>query len=165
LRLSDWKRICCAVDLSEPARLGLTTAVSIASRLQSELTLVHVNEAALRLSGGDLGDLGVTLEEALDATRQEIAPKLRGLQQDAERILGRSVGLTILAGRAADEIVRFVRAGSYQLLVMGTHGRTGVRRLIHGSVAEEVSRLVDCPILLVRRSAGVRTEQYAQSSL
>ncbi|HTP25068.1 MAG TPA: universal stress protein [Anaeromyxobacteraceae bacterium] len=110
--------------------------------------LVRVNEATLRLSGSDMAHLGQTVEGVLDPAREEIATRLQALRGVAERTLGRAVGLTIL-GRPTDQIARLVRAGSYQLLVIGPHRRTGMRRFLRGSAAEEVLHSAKCPFLLV----------------
>jgi len=56
-------------------------------------------------------------------------------------------------GQPADEILRLARKVSCDLIVMGTHGRTGLARLLHGSVAEEVLRKATCPVLTVHLPA------------
>ncbi len=55
-----------------------------------------------------------------------------------------------MAGDPATEIIRFVQRGAFDLVVMGTHGRTGLRRLVIGSVAEKVIRHAPCSVLVVR---------------
>jgi len=70
----------------------------------------------------------------------------------AELALGRTVWTKVVTGRAADEILRFIQEGSFDLLVMGTHGRTGIAHFVVGSVAEEVQRQAGCPVLVVRSS-------------
>ena len=59
----------------------------------------------------------------------------------------------VAEGQPADEIVRLARKVSCDLIVMGTHGRTGLARLLHGSVAEEVLRTAPCPVLSVHLPA------------
>jgi nucleotide-binding universal stress UspA family protein len=64
----------------------------------------------------------------------------------------------ILTGKAAEAILGFVRQEPVDLLVMGTHGRTGLMHFVMGSVAEEVVRHADCPVLVARGSSGQRHE-------
>jgi universal stress protein A len=59
----------------------------------------------------------------------------------------------VIVGRPATEIVRVAREQRVDLIVMGTHGRTGLRHLLLGSVAEEVTRQVPCPVFTVRIGA------------
>ncbi len=86
------------------------------------------------------------------------------LRRWAIQVVGQPVRTTILTGGAAEAILRFVREEPVDLLVVGTHGRTGLMHFVMGSVAEEVVRHADCPVL-VRRSSSVQRHEPVTLSL
>ncbi len=140
--MSEWKKICCAIDFSEPSRFALEKAAELARRLQADLTLLHVYEAR------------AVSAEVLVSKFEQAAPdldrKMTSWQGEAEQAVGGPVRSVVLTGSAASEILRFVREGGFQLLVMATRGRTGLKHLLLGSVAERVVREADCQVLVVR---------------
>lgn len=149
--MGEWKKICCAIDFSEPARFAMEEACALARRLQADLTLLHVNEAPLPASG----EMVLSPPELFERAAKELERKMSGWRDEAERLASRPIRSVILAGNsAADEIARFVREGRFDLLVMATKGRTGLKRLVLGSVAERVVREADCSVLVVRRPAA-----------
>ena len=83
------------------------------------------------------------------AYRKEITTNLEKVAQDLRRD-GYKVYTVLLTGNIIDEIVNFVEKRPFDLLALATYGRTGLRRLVYGSVAEELLRLVSVPLLLVR---------------
>ena len=141
-----WKRICCGIDFSEHSRLAMEQAAELARMYDAELTLVHVHEAAPPGSGGVL----LSPPELFAKMRSDAARELEAWRRQAEFIAARLVRSILLSGDAAAEILRFARDEPTQLIVMGTHGRSGLKRLVLGSVAERVSRQADCPVLVVR---------------
>ena len=77
-----------------------------------------------------------------------------GYQREAERIAGRPVHTMVLTnGATAGEIVRLARDGVFDLVVMGTHGDTGLTRVVLGSTADRVVREASCPVMVVRQAA------------
>jgi nucleotide-binding universal stress UspA family protein len=153
--MADWKKVCCAVDFSEMSRLTMEQAAAIAKRWDASLTLVHV-VAPPPLPATEMFATARELSEAALAEEAAVVGLERTLQKwqlDAEVLFGKKVEATVLAGHPADEIVRYARDEGVDLLVVGTHGRTGFRRAIVGSVAEEVARLAPCPVLLARARA------------
>ena len=146
MTMHDWNKICCAVDFSASSRAAMERAADLATRLGSELTLLYVNQAAVAATA----EAGLSAAEMLEDARREVEPKMDDWRSWAERVMGRLVRMNIVAGRASEEIVRFVRAGVFDLLVIGTHARVGIARLVLGSVAEEVQRHASCPVLVVR---------------
>jgi nucleotide-binding universal stress UspA family protein len=64
------------------------------------------------------------------------------------------VGQKLLTGDAWHEIVKLAEEGQFDLIVMGTHGRTGIKHALMGSVAEKVLRKATCPVLTVRAAEG-----------
>ncbi len=144
--MPEWKNICCAIDFSEPSRCAMETAADLANRLAAELTIVHVNEGGVVASG----EMGLSPPELMEQATRELEPKVRTWMHRAEEVLGRPVRTKVLTGNAADEIHAFLRQGGFDLLVMGTHGRAGLAHFVVGSVAEEVQRRAEQPVLVVR---------------
>ena len=144
--MAEWKKICCAIDFSAPSRVAMEKAAALARRLDGELTLLHVNEAALATTE----ETGLSLEELAAQAAKEMEPKMAAWHRLAEQAMGRPVRKVVLAGKASDEILQFLQVGAYDLLVMGTHGRVGLAHFVIGSVAEEVERHAPCPVLVVR---------------
>lgn len=83
---------------------------------------------------------------------RKLAEQLRTLVTEVADDDGRVAG-RVVAGSARSTILRELREHRYDLVVMGTHGRTGLSRLFLGSVAEHVVRAAPCPVLIVRCNA------------
>lgn len=143
----EWKRICCATDFSEPSRLAMLKAAELARRLDADLELVHVH-APPPAAGADV----IAVPEAVEAASLvELERSMTMWRDEAERLAGRRVRSTVLPGDAAGEIVRLARERPFDLVVVGTHGRKGLSRLVLGSVAAHVVRTASCAVLVVRR--------------
>ena len=150
--LTVYERIVVSLDGSGTAEAALGPAAELARRLGAPLHLVRVadvsrvqfglNEAALEYAalGRELG------EEEAEAARY-LADTAARLGQD-----GPAPTTEVRRGFAARELVEAVRPGD--LLVMASHGRSGPKRWLLGSVAEEVVRHAAAPVLLVRVGAG-----------
>jgi nucleotide-binding universal stress UspA family protein len=144
-----YQRILVAVDGSAASLRGLDEAVKVAQGAGGKLMIVHVvNELVMtpeyvpsayyELILQSVRDVGVkVLEQAVTAAERA------GLV--CEKKLVETVG-----GRVADEIVKLAAQWPADLIVMGTHGRRGLKRLALGSDAELVLRLSSTPVLLVR---------------
>lgn len=139
-----WKKICCPVDFSLESRTAMEEAAELAWRFGGELTLVHVDDRPPRAL------------ESLDARErreQEVAElerKLAGWRDDADPIATTSVDCVLLAGGAAEEIVRFAREKGYDVIVMATRGQAGRLGWGLGSVAQTVVREASCTVVVVR---------------
>ena len=147
--MATWTKICCPIDFSETSRAALEEAAELARRYDAEVALLHVFEPPAATT-----DLMVTPPEVLDQTAKELERKLELWKSEAERRGAKVVRALVVTGAAATEVVRFAREGGYDLVVMGTHGRRGLRHLVLGSVAERVIRRSPCPVLTFRPSAG-----------
>jgi len=145
-----YARILVPVDASTAAAAGLKEAVRIARYCDGRLRLLHV-----------VDDLHFAPEAALHPTAPAAAMStaleagsalLQRLRDDALREGGVVESVLVeSAGRQVHEIVNDqAQAWDAELLVLGTHGRRGVDRLVAGSVAEQVVRHADVPVLLVR---------------
>jgi universal stress protein A len=142
-----WTRICCPVDFSVVSRFAMEQAAELAWRSGGELTLVHVYERRPRPV---VTDTLVSAPELLDQAPVELERELTSWRDAARRLASRPVDCSFLAGEPISEIVRFAREGSYDLIVMGTHGRAELEHAVFGSVAEKVVREAPCSVLVVR---------------
>ncbi len=142
--MAAWGKICCAIDFSEPSRFAMQEAADLARRFQAELTLLHVFEPPMPSS------TEVPLEVLEKGGTIEMERKIEGWRAEAERLAGRAVHSVVLTGKPAVEVARFARDQFVELLVMASHGRTGIKRLVLGSVCEHVVRDVGCAVLVIR---------------
>jgi len=145
--MTGWKRICCAVEFSEPSRVAMLQAAELATRCEGDLVLLHVKAPPPPVAPDALA----TPEEAGSLELVDLERTVAAWREEAARVAGRPVAAEVLDGEPAEEIVRFSRERDCDLLVIGTHGRTGVKRLVLGSVAEKVVRTAACPVLVARR--------------
>jgi nucleotide-binding universal stress UspA family protein len=91
--------------------------------------------------------------ELLDRLATDAERKIAGWRSDATLWSGRQVHSNILTGGPSEALVHYFRAHDYDLVVMASHGRSGLPRLVLGSVAERVMRDAGCPVLVVRGGA------------
>ena len=140
-------RFLVPLDFSEYANQALDYAIHLASKLEARLTLLHVIQA-LPLGGVDMG---VTLPFTL---LQDLEAKITSsMQAYLERVTaaGLEGEIIIVKGVPFQEILETAKTQQVDLIVMGTYGRTGLQRVLLGSVAEKVVRLAPCPVLVVRQ--------------
>jgi nucleotide-binding universal stress UspA family protein len=147
--MAGWKRICCAIDFGEPSRLAMLEAAELAGRFGAELWLVHVNAPPVLTAT----DMLVAPRSIAEMAAVEAERAMVGWRVAAERTAGRPVRTQVLSGDAATEIVQLARQQRFDLVVLATHGRRGLRRVVLGSVAERVVREAPCEVLVVRRAA------------
>lgn len=144
-----YRRILVPIDGSKTSALGLREAIRLAKARPGKIRLVHVlNERGI-IGAMESGADTRAFLRALDKKGKSILEQARLTAKkagiDAQAVLRKS-----LAGRAAEEILAEARKWRADLIVMGTHGRRGVSRLVTGSDAELVARLASAPVLLVR---------------
>lgn len=135
-----------ATDFSEQAERALAYAVELASQLDGTIHLVHV----LGLPSMAVPEIGYAynamMMESLTAEAQKELDRLVALYRDRVSMAPPRMEI----GDARDVIDRIAGAISADLIVMGTHGRRGIRRVLLGSVAESVVRTAPCPVLTIR---------------
>jgi nucleotide-binding universal stress UspA family protein len=153
------KRVLVPTDFSEHADRALTVAIEFAKPLGATIDLLHVYALPLPI----VASIGGAVPPPLPLpTPDDLMSTQRNIDERAEKV--RSAGLecssAIVEGPAAAEIVSHSRKLGADLIVMATHGRTGIRRLIFGSVAQEVLRRTSLPLVLV---PPIREEGVASS--
>jgi nucleotide-binding universal stress UspA family protein len=149
----ELRTILVPTDFSECASHAVPAAAGLARQAGARLVLLHVVEPIAPAAGWapvaeplPLPDIGERLE---DSARSEL-PRLAG-GRDCE---GLEVEEALTHGDAAAEIVREARARGADLIVISSHGRTGLGRIIFGSTAESVVRHAHCPVLVVKPTRG-----------
>jgi nucleotide-binding universal stress UspA family protein len=143
-------RILVPIDFSPSARAALEYATFLAGKLGAELEVLHVWEPPGYVGPDALALLPVgSGQPGWEQTRAEVQ---REVEQQLARAPARPRALSVRveAGEPSDAILRLARDGGVDLIVMGTHGRTGLSRLLIGSVAEAVLRRSACPVLTLR---------------
>lgn len=151
-KLTMYERILVPVDGSEASMLGLNEAVKLAKSLGGQLRLAHVvNEFVMNYSPGAVLS-GIDVVESIRNDGKNILQRAEAYarQQGAET---QCVLLETIGRPAADAILAYAREWPADLIVMGTHGRRGLRRFALGSDAEDVVRRASSPVLLVRDHA------------
>ena len=151
-----FRRILVTTDFSETSLDALPVAVEIASHFNAELLLVHVLPVDTPTPWdippyADFGLASLPLPEYEAQVRQEVERRLAMVA--ATHAQGVTLRGLVGRGDAAVEIDRMATAEKVDLIVLATHGWTGWRHLVFGSVAEKVLREAPCPVLSVRSSA------------
>jgi nucleotide-binding universal stress UspA family protein len=145
------KRILVATDFSDCSREAVEYALSWADRLGAELDLVHVFERPAYFEVGVSHSLqvGHNVDQWIREVKHEASRQLDALVQEVK---SRQPGVhaVLREGPTVDEILNVARETSADLIVIGTHGRTGLPHVVLGSVAERVVRRAPCPVLTVR---------------
>jgi nucleotide-binding universal stress UspA family protein len=141
-----FRRIIVPTDFSELSRPAWDLTQRLAKALGSEVVLVHVFVDPPVY--GDPPAVTSAWEAVLDAQKW-VADELERWA-DRARKAGIDVRTVVLTGSAASEIVRHATEERADAVIMGTHGRTGLGRMVLGSVADRVIHTAPCPVLTVR---------------
>jgi nucleotide-binding universal stress UspA family protein len=150
--MAAYRRILVAVDGSPAAAKGLREAIRLTKAEGARLFIVHVVDeypAFAALDGMMAGAPGADLVPALREGGKRVLAKAKATAEKAG-LRAKTILREMLSGPAAYPIVREAKKAGADLIVLGTHGRRGVRRLVLGSDAEQVVRTASVPVLLVR---------------
>jgi nucleotide-binding universal stress UspA family protein len=128
-------------DFSERSNYAFQLACSLARDHGARLLVLHVLQPPAVAYGG------VITELATEAAKQTLAEKLRQIQAPDPNVY---MEHQLIEGEPATQILHTAEKHPCDLIVMGTHGRTGLRRALMGSVAEQVVRQAPCPVLTVK---------------
>ncbi len=144
------QKILHPTDFSKGADAALELAIEMARTFSAELTILHVYAVPVHLD-----PLGVGYAQPLSLSQKLNDNAERALEPLRHRAAKQGVMTQTLAleGIATEAILATAEGCSTDLIVMGTHGRTGFKHLLLGSVAERVVRAASCPVLTVRTSA------------
>jgi nucleotide-binding universal stress UspA family protein len=151
-------RILVPVDFSANSERALHYAARLAGQVGASVELLHVVED---FTYGVLPEVYVpNLPDLMQETINNAVERMASLKASVFPH-GSDVDTVAYVGRPALTIVEHAKAGGFDLIVMGTHGRTGLPHLFMGSVAEQVLRAAHCPVLTVRGTGAARVHTPA----
>lgn len=138
------KKILFPTDFSTSSDAGLRHATALARESGATLLIAHVEEPPLAYGGGEMY-YGVPNPDhaAIREMLQAVLPTSPDVKYEHR----------LIVGEPASEIVRLAEQDGVDLIVMGTHGRTGLKRMLMGSVAEAVVRRATCPVFTFKATA------------
>lgn len=148
--MKPFDKIVIAIDFSENSDYAFDYALTLAKQFQSELTVMHVINEPVDLRGFYVPHISF---EELEKEIEEGATKM--MEKFCQAKLGDFTNFktAIVSGIPYEEIIKKAEETSASLIVLGTHGRTGLDHLIFGSTAERVVRSASCPVLTIRLAA------------
>ncbi len=144
--MSAFRNILCPIDFSGSSRAAYDKAVELAAGWGASIMLMHVYQTPLALP------TIVFAADLLKRIAQEADARLQDWKKAGEE-RGVSVEIMNIMGTPWERIVARAREGRHDLVVVGTHGRTGIKFALLGSVAEAVVRHASCSVLVVRGEA------------
>ncbi len=148
--MTRFNKILVPTDYSAHSDEAIRTAVELASRNSASITVVNVYEPIDRLMPEAYWVVTPEQEKRVLASFQERLDKLEKQLRDRGTT---EVTTQLLEGEPALRILSYARDNHFDLIVMGTHGRRGVKHLLLGSVAERVLRSAPCAVLVVKAAA------------
>ncbi|MCR4666184.1 MAG: universal stress protein [Desulfovibrio sp.] len=147
--MKEIKKILCAVDLSEHSKQVAEYACTLAKNLGASVLVVYTAPSLSQYVGfhvppntieNFVGEIVTGAEESMQSFVAENFPNVEAKGQ-------------VLIGYAAEEILNRAKEDNVDMIVMGTHGRKGIDRILFGSVAEKVVKNATIPVLTIRPSA------------
>ncbi|UCG77981.1 MAG: universal stress protein [Nitrospirota bacterium] len=143
----DIKTILCPTDFMEESRQAVRHAVDIARKYGSKIYLLHIMHDLEKITGWYVPHITIDeLYKDIESGAQKeldsiVAEEFKGFS-DVEKVILRGIPYT--------EIIDFAEEKGADLIVIGTHGRKGLEKVIFGSTAEQVVKNSKCPVLTVR---------------
>jgi nucleotide-binding universal stress UspA family protein len=146
----DVRQILFPTDFSECATLAFNYARDLARRYGARLTLLHVvHDSSLEVPDFGMGLAFPGYVENIPQRRKELVAEARESLEKLVNECASAVDCHVSFGSPINEILEFVERHEIEMIVLGTHGRTGFSHAILGSVAERVVRHAGCPVLTV----------------
>jgi nucleotide-binding universal stress UspA family protein len=139
-----FKKILYPTDFSEASYQALKAANELAAHFSAELSIVHVVSPVVQTSP-DFAPGALALQEMEASAEKSLQEVVK--QRVSKELHVRQI---VVLGEAADKIIRMSEEEKVDLIVIATHGQTGWRHLVFGSVAEKVVQLAPCPVLTIR---------------
>lgn len=144
--MAQIKKILCAVDFSEVSAKVAEYTTSLAKCHDAEVLVLYVAPSLSQYVGFHVppSSIQTVVQEIVEGADKS----MEGFM--AERMQGVKATSKVATGYAAEEILNEADSEDVDLIIMGTHGRTGIDRIIFGSVAERVVKSASCPVLTIR---------------
>jgi nucleotide-binding universal stress UspA family protein len=146
--MSRARRILHPTDFSRASSAAFARAVQMAKTDRAQLLIVHVLAPPMPIAGE--GYISPSVYEDLEASSRRYAQKRLGALQAKARKAGARASTLLLEGVAHEQIIRAARSKKADLIVIGTHGHTGLVKFFLGSIASRVVAGAHCPVLTVR---------------
>ena len=146
------KKILVPTDFSTTGDKALSYAAALARDTGATLLIVHVKEPPLAYGGGEM------YYGAPDPNQRDLEEMLASVVAGGDNDKQVPYEHRLITGDPSTALVRLADDEDVDLIVMGTHGRTGLTRLLMGSVAEAVMRRASCPVLTVKSEAKAPSE-------
>jgi len=142
-----WKKILCCVDFSEASREALRIAATTAAVDGAELIVAHAWAPPVYFIGETVGLPASMITDMVATAERELAVwRTEAIGHGATRVV-----TALVTGAPWNELVGLAkRDPKIDLIVTGSHGRTGIKHVLIGSVAERVVQLAPCPVLVLR---------------
>lgn len=156
------KRILVPVDFSEGSRCALRKAVMMAETFDAQIDVLHVWEPSPYVSPSQLVWMSGESCVFSDRMHAEFEQRVRQLVSEEAPEHEARINVIVRAGYTSHDILETLRDEHYDLVVMGTHGRTGLSHLILGSVAERIVRMAPCPVMTIRVTTKKERHQAKQ---
>jgi nucleotide-binding universal stress UspA family protein len=150
------RSILLPTDFSECGNFALSYAASLARKFGASIIAVHVIEPMVPTVGysGMTEPLPIAdIADQLETSAERELPRIA----ECEECAGLEIEEVIVHGEAAAEIVRVAKEKNADLIVLSSHGRTGIGRILFGSTAEAVVRHASCPVLVVKPAKAGET--------
>jgi nucleotide-binding universal stress UspA family protein len=141
------QKILLPTDFSTLSAIATKYACELTEKFDAELHLLHALE--IYATAIPAFEMGLALPTYISESKAAAEQSLNGIL-DPQWSKSRKVVQTVVEGHPAAEIVRYARTQDIDLIVLATHGRTGLSHIVMGSVAENVVRTAPCPVLTMR---------------
>ena len=145
--MTKLNRILVPVDFSENSKAALQYARGLAEQFGAEVHLLHVISSDTTMAIGSDGFFSVSdsvMQELRDAVTRHLQESAATIQNSVKQVVQET-----REGAPFAEIVQYAKSNDIDMIVLGTHGRTGISHLLIGSVAEKVVRKARCPVLTI----------------
>lgn len=144
--MTKLKKILCPIDFSPCSTYALNYAIDLSLKDQASLYLIYVIETHINNVGDVVGQIDLSLEDhQTDNLKMRLINLIPG--KTREKVY---VDTFIVKGVPFVEIIKAAKDKQIDLIIMGTHGRTGLKHILIGSVAERVIQKAPCPVLSIR---------------
>lgn len=153
-----FKHLLVATDGSDSARKAATFAGELARALDAQVSVLFVQDDALVMTsawgaaeaaGGKVGG-NMSVDEIRDMLEQQAKESALADAVDAIGSVSGNIESALIWGHPASEICRYAREHSIDLIVIGSHGRSGIKEALLGSVSHSVANRASCPVTIVR---------------
>ena len=144
--MREIKKFLLPIDFSGASIKILQYAIFLAGKYNAKIFIVSVVEYPYTLSGFPSSRLGSEYEEKMIRIAEK---NMASFIEENRDLMPVSLESSILKGHPAEKIISYAEMENFDLIIMGTHGHTSLKKMLIGSVAEKVIKLASCPVLTI----------------